>query len=89
MVLLWARFLRDWQLHYNEINNHSLLVINLVEALLFLFWQRSHPGSADEADNITDEEFEGKYYIIVKSDWVLMLLSKKKENQTVLFGNAH
>ena len=89
MVLLWARFLRDWQPHYNVINNHSLLVINLVEALLFLFWQRSHPGSADEADNITDEEFEGKYYIIVKSDWVFMLLSKKKENQTVLFGNAH
>ena len=76
MVLIWARFWHHWELHYNEINNHSLLVINLVEALLFLFWQRSHPGSADEADNLTDEEFEG-------------LLCKNKEKQTVLFGNAH
>ena len=24
------------------------------------FSQRSHPGSADEADNITDEELEGE-----------------------------
>ena len=27
----------------------------------FGFFQRSHPGSADEADNITDEEIDGMW----------------------------
>ena len=32
----------------------------LISFLIFSL-QRSHPGSADEADNITDEEIEGEY----------------------------
>ena len=32
----------------------------LTSYVYLLFLQRSYPGSADEADNITDEELEGK-----------------------------
>ena len=32
----------------------------MVTFVLPLHSQRSHPGSADEAENITDEELEGK-----------------------------
>lgn len=70
LLVALVKFEHCWRIH----------LIFLRGLLLFTpffgFFQRSHPGSADEADNITDEEIDGMWLYnqlyLYAADWYEM-----------------